>query len=87
MLSNNNSGRVCPYYLCLRCNSNKNKVLKTVKPIYIHFLEFLVEQVLKSFSVRNNPLEPMFLDALTSSVSSGKQSRELLILISWVSGY
>ena len=73
------------YRLCWICTSNKNKALKFL--FSSHFLEFTLEQVLKSFSDRTNSLKPHVVGFFSSRSYDLQESRELWILISWVLGY
>ena len=80
LYSNNTPGRVPPvkYHLCWICTSNKYKAQKNRKfPIFSYFLEFTVEQVLKSFSGRNNFPEPHVFGFSNSLPHGLEESREL----------
>ena len=64
------------YHLCWICTSNKNKALKTINLFFSHFLEFTLEQVLKSFSGRNNSLKPPVFGFCDSLPFGLEESRE-----------
>ena len=66
-------------YLCWICTSFKNKTLKYKLSFFSHFQQYTVDQVLKSFSGKNNSLESHFF-GFSNSVPYGLEESRVVNL-------